>query len=136
MVLNKTKWVTYCVAFCFAILQALQPFIHGHLDADQPIQHHGFHVGNEFEEAVIAHINTQHTLAAAPSHFLHTISVASGIKQDSNLTVTPDILGLMLMVVFLVVSLQIATVRYSRLTSFPYPPLKRRLPAPRAPPQH
>lgn len=140
MVINKTKWITYVVAFCFAILQALQPFIHGHLDDEHPIQHTGFHVGDEFEEAVVNHVvaehaNAKHTIKLIP-HSSHTVAVASGIKQDIEPVLTPEIVGLMLVAIFLAINLPVFTVSFSRFSNFPSQSLRRRLPATRAPPQY
>jgi len=70
MALNKTKWVRLSVAVCFAILQALQPFIHAHLDAEHPIQNTGFHVGSEHEEA----------LSLEHSQFVDSLSMALAMR--------------------------------------------------------
>lgn len=140
MQFNKINWMTLVVALCFAILQALQPFIHGHLDSEHPIQHTGFHVGDEFEEAVVVHVeaedlNAEHTITSTP-HSSHTVSVGSSIKQDIEPILTSAIVGLMLVAIFLAINLPVFTVSFSRFSSFPYQSLRRRLPAPRAPPQY
>lgn len=134
MVLNKTKWVRLIVAVCFAILQALQPFIHVHVDADHPIQNTGFHVGNEHEEAFSVEFLADHAVSNDP-HASHTISVDSSIKQDAD--------GLLLMNAILAVVLSfcfiLALQSNHRLNPafllVPKESLRRRLPASRAPPQ-
>ena len=136
MALKKTNWVTLTVAFCFVILQALQPFIHAHLDASHPIQNTGFHVGTDHEEAVhLEPVQTEASLHAVP-HSQHTISVESGIKQDVDSLLIPNIVALIVISIFLVMSLRLTTEQYSYLSFTPYQSLKRRLPASRAPPQY
>lgn len=83
------------LAICFAVLQALQPFIHAHLDSHSQTQHQGIHVGMEHEELLSSYAAS--TVAAntdtinahvhgssehAVPHAKHTISVDPGIKHD------------------------------------------------------
>ena len=134
MVLNKTKWLTLAVVTCFAILQALQPFIHAHLDAEHPIQHTGFHVGDAHEEAVTADTLANHTLSNTP-HISHTISVASGIKQDVAPIFLMDALFAIVLTFCFVLFLQASQALNPALPFTFTPSLRRRLPASRAPPQ-
>jgi hypothetical protein len=134
MFLSKTKWLTLTVAVCFAILQALQPFIHGHLDADHPIQHTGFHVGDAHEETVSSNHEATHTVSNVP-HASHTVSVASGIKQDFENMPFIDVLFAAILSFCFVLTLQ-SNYRFKpALLSIPKESIKRRLPASRAPPQ-
>ncbi len=132
MVLGKTKWIKLSVVVCFAILQALQPFIHAHSGAGHSTQNTGFHVGAEHE----AHSNASDHLT---DHFLsdvsHTVSVASGIKQDVDLAFLIDAVSFALLGLCFAVVIQSVSNHFPPLTLAPHKPLKRRLPASRAPPQ-
>lgn len=131
MSLSKSKWLTLVIAACFAILQAMQPLIHAHLDAEHPIHNSGFHVGDKHEE--VAHESTVDAELSEASHISHTISVASGIKKDVDASVLDPILGA---VIFFVVTLLLPSYHIPK----PQPTLllrqflRRRLPASRAPP--
>lgn len=134
MVLNKTKWIRLSVAFCFAILQALQPFIHAHVDTDHPIQNTGFHLGSEHEEVSNAEHVAQHAAHNIP-HISHTVSVDSSIKQDSNgMFLANAIIALVLSFCF-VLALQSTHRLNPAFLLVPKESLRRRLPASRAPPQ-
>lgn len=134
MAVNKTKWVRLSVAVCFAILQALQPFIHAHLDAEHPIQNTGFHVGSEHEEALSLEHLASHAVSNVP-HEAHTVSVGSSIKQDSDATLMMNaILALVLSFCFVLVLQSIHRLNPAFLL-IPKESLRRRLPASRAPPQ-
>lgn len=128
---NKVKWVTLAIAYCFAVLQVLQPFIHAHLDAEHPIQESGFHIGSEHEERSVF---LDHVVLNA-DHISHTITVASGIKEDFSPTLRADIFCVIVLCLWCVIVLQSKLRPYRPLTLTPYQSLKRRLPASRAPPQ-
>lgn len=135
MQLNKIKWVTLVFAICFAILQALQPFIHAHLDGEHPIQNTGFHVGDEHEEAMHhSAYSDEHALSAVP-HASHTISVASGIKKDIDPALVADSIAIALFCLCIALVLQSVFTHFLPLAPVPYQSLKKRLPASRAPPQ-
>lgn len=131
MALSKTKWVTLVIAACFAILQAMQPLIHAHLDADHPIHNSGFHVGDEHEE--VTHESTVGATLSEVPHVSHTISVASGIKKDIDLSLLDSMTAA---VIFIVIGLLLPRNNIPQLQYTPYLRhfLRRRLPAPRAPP--
>jgi len=136
MTFNKTKWGALTAAFCFAILQALQPFIHAHLDIDHPIQHTGFHVSDEHEEYLAgSHDQSNHAISVVP-HASHTFSVAPGIKQDIDPALVLDIIRFALVCFCLAIALQSITQRFSHFRPSPYQSLRQRLPASRAPPQY
>ena len=134
MIISKAKWLSLTVSICFAILQALQPFIHAHLDTDHPIQNTSFHVGNEHEEAFSMEHLAIHAVSNVP-HASHTVSVDSSIKQDfDNLLLMNPYLALVLIFCF-ILALQ-STYRLNPASFLvPKESLRRRLPASRAPPQ-
>lgn len=132
--MNKSNWFTLTVAICFAILQALQPFIHAHMDADHPVHHTGFHVGDEHEEVFDAGHLGNHSVSSIP-HASHTISVASGIKQDTDATLFTHAILAVVFSVFFVLTLASTKQFIPALLLIPHSILKRRLPASRAPPQ-
>lgn len=145
----KAKFVVYLIVLCFALLQIFTPFIHAHFNTDlnnqHPIQNTGFHVGDAHEEMAIELIHLHSTeisaehldasfLASTP-HATHTISVASGITQDVDSTLLV-VAGLL--VLFFLCFPQYLTPFLSQffsLSLIPQQPLKRQLPASRAPPQ-
>lgn len=131
MALPKSKWLTLMIAACFAILQAMQPLIHAHLDAEHPIHNSGFHVGDEHEE--VAHESTVDAELSEAPHISHTISVASGIKKDVEASVLDPISAA---VIFFVVALLLASYHLPKQQLIPLLRqfLRRRLPASRAPP--
>ncbi len=135
MHLNKTKWLTLAIALSFAILQVLQPFIHAHLDAEHPIQHTGFHVGDEHEESADFSGHFSNYTVSNIDHVSHTISVASGIKQDFNSTLLAKILSPVLLCVCFAIALRSILKLHPPLSLIAYSSLRRRLPAARAPPQ-
>ena len=136
MILSKYKWVTLTIAIIFAILQALQPFIHSHLDVNHPIHHTGFHVGDEYEEVstdISSQINNH--VVSNMAHVSHTVSVASGIKQDLSSVLAADIVGVVIFCLYFASALLATLKFYPALSLIFYNSLKRRLPASRAPPQ-
>jgi len=133
MVISKAKWLSLTVSVCFVVLQALQPFIHAHIDNEHPIQSTGFHVGNEHEEAFsMGHLAS--LSSCETPHASHTISVDSSIKQDFD-----SLLLTNFNLVFILISCALLVLQFSpRLNSaFLLIPKesRRRLPASRAPPQ-
>lgn len=134
MVLAKSKWITLVIALLFAILQTLQPFIHGHLDSDHTVHHIGFHVGGEHEIAPeVVHHDAEHKMSNV-SHPSHTVSVSSGVKEDVNPALSVDTLFVVLLVIFFISVSLSNSKSYSSSNRFHYNLLKRRLPASRAPP--
>lgn len=135
MAIDKTNWVTLTVAFCFVILQALQPFIHAHLEDGHPIQNTGLHVGADHEEVFQAHaVQPEHTVYFVP-HAPHTVSVESSIKQEQDSLFAANS-ALILVALCLAIILHLSTQAYFYFSRSPYPSLKRRLPASRAPPHY
>ena len=130
---KNTKWITLAIALCLTILQALQPFIHGHLDLDHPIQKVGFHLSESHEEF-------NHSLdhpsdhALSDVHVSHTIVVASGIKQDVDPALFADFFSFALLWLCFAIVLLSVQRHFPQLYLVPNKSLRRRLPAPRAPP--
>ena len=127
----KSKWVTLIIAMCFAILQAMQPLIHAHLDADHPIHNSGFHMGDDHEEA--AHESTITPQLSEEPHVSHTISVASGIKKDLDLSLVDPLYAAAIFVIITLLLIpphNFDTHFTPRFRQF----LRRLSPAPRAPP--
>lgn len=135
MNLSKIKLLVIFIAIGFAILQALQPFIHAHLDSQHPIQNTGFHVGNEHEELIQNSSNSGDHLSMVAPHASHTISVASGIKKDINFALANEAFQLVLFCLCFAIVLLVASNIFLPLVTHPYQSLKKRLPASRAPPQ-
>lgn len=133
MKLGNTNWVRLMVAICFAILQALQPFIHAHVDADHPIQHTGLHVGSEHEEAQSFEHMADHALSNV-AHVSHTVSVDSSIKQDTDSLLLVNAF-LLVFTFCLVLALGLPQKFNCAFLFVPKQSFKRRLPASRAPPQ-
>lgn len=131
MAWTKSKWVTLIIAMCFAILQAMQPLIHAHLDADHPIHNSGFHMGDDHEEA--AHESTITPKLSEEPHVSHTISVASGIKKDLDLSLVDPLYAAAIFVIITLLLLprhNFDTHYTPRFRQF----LRGLSPAPRAPP--
>jgi phosphoglycerol transferase MdoB-like AlkP superfamily enzyme len=133
MIISKAKWLSLTVSICFAILQALQPFIHAHLDAEHPIQKTGFHVGDEHEEV----LNVEHlaNYASNVSHASHTISVDSSIKQDTDSMLFINAIFAVAFSICFILVLQSTHRLNPAFLLVPKESLKRRLPASRAPPK-
>lgn len=120
------------VAFCFALLQALQPFIHAHLDGEHHPHAEGLHTAEIHESAHALEHSSSHTLLDA-SHGAHTISVSQGIKQDSTYAVDDSFSFVLIAICFALIV--ILKPQYSpQPTSNLIRSLTRRLPASRAPP--
>lgn len=137
MGIYKAKWLTLAFSVCFAILQTLQPFIHAHsLDVNHPIQHTGFHVGDDHEESVNFSEHLADHAAANTVHVSNTVSVAFGINQDFNSALLAEALSVALLYLCFAIVAHITLKLYPPLSLIPtYRYLRRRLPPPRAPPQ-
>lgn len=120
------------VAFCFAFLQALQPFIHAHLDGEHHPHSEGLHIAEDHESAHALEHTGSHAILDA-SHAMHTISVAQGIKQDS-VYALGDSFAFVLIALWFALVLIVIPKHFLQLTFNPTRSLTRRLPASRAPP--
>lgn len=136
MKMRRSKWIMLAVAICFAVLQMLQPFIHGHLDFEHHVDHSGFHVGNDHEEGLDASHHENNHVISNIEHPSHTVSVASGIKEEFNPVFVSDVASALLLMLYFVILLISKPNTYFSLDFLPYLSLKRRLPLSRAPPQY
>jgi hypothetical protein len=131
----KANFIAYLIVVCFALLQVLSPFIHAHLDTEHPTQNTGFHVGDAHEEKIINLVHAESDFLSAAPHAAHTISVASGITQDIDSTLHINTSLLVLFFLCFPLALTYVLKQFFPLSLIPLQPLKRRIPASRAPPQ-
>lgn len=131
----KANLVVYLILVCFALLQVFSPFIHAHLDTEHFVQNTGFHMGDAHEEKAIDLTSTDSGFITVGAHASHTISVASGIKQEIDSTFMTGISLLVLFFLCFALNLTPALKQFFSLRLTPLQPLKRKLPASRAPPQ-
>ena len=132
MIISKSKWIALFIAVFLAIFQ---PFIHVHLDTQQPIQNTGFHVGDAHEEFVQPLSHSVDYPALTAIHASHTISVASGTIKDIQAELADESINFVLICLFFAFLFQIVVNFFSPSTSLFYQALKKLLPATRAPPQ-
>jgi hypothetical protein len=141
--LTKSKFVALLVVIAFAMLQLMQPFVHVHLDVQHPIQSTAFHIDSGHEnsaydaERAEPANSAQNTSVASSdnfSHASHTVTVVSVMAKPSGLNYNSilPIFVLLACVIALVMHPNIVLVLNYR--PLPHKPLKRRLPATRAPP--
>lgn len=125
LVLNKKfMWV---IVIWFALLQAISPFIHAHIEADSPTQSHGLHM-HEQSLALAQDSGHAHKYVSAP---VHTIGVNKALVESM------DHLPLPLFAVLFVISLLALTMKLANVGLTPHPlvPLFLRSESrPRAPP--
>lgn len=127
LVLNKRfLWV---IVIWFAVLQAISPFIHAHIEADSPTQSHGLHlhVQNLMQVQDNEHA---HTFKNA-NHSIHTIGVNKVFVRNLEFLPSP------LFAVLFIIGLFVITIRIvkTNLIIRPLSPLHlRSLSGPRAPP--
>jgi hypothetical protein len=134
--LSKTKWLVLFIAIGFAILQALQPFVHAHIGPLHPLQNTGFHVGEEHEELTFSsEFSVDHGALDIP-HASHTISVESGINEVPSLSLAAEAIYLVFFCLLFSFVLPLETKIVYSLVIRPFQSLKKRLPAPRAPPKY
>lgn len=131
----KANFLVYLMVVCFALLQVLSPFIHAHLDTEHPIQKTGFHVGDAHEEKTMGLANAESNFLSADPHAAHTILVASGITHDIDSTLLMSTSLFVLFFLCFPLALTSVLRQFFPLSLIPLQPLKRRLPASRAPPQ-
>lgn len=121
------KNLPWLIVVWFALLQAITPFIHAHLESDSPAQGYGLHM-HELNLADLP--DTEHTLknVAAP---VHTIGVNNALVKSI------DPLPLPLFAVLFIISLSVVVIRLVSAHFITHPQLPiylRSLSRPRAPP--
>ncbi|HQS43323.1 MAG: hypothetical protein B7Y16_00345 [Methylotenera sp. 24-45-7] len=123
--LKKLSWI---IVFWFALLQAITPFIHTHLGAEHLTETPSMHIHVDEHE---------HSTDQNNSHFVsdvsHTITVASGLITDLDNSLT--LFAVVFVLFFLSGRINIARWIYPDFNFLHDYSLKRRRPAPRAPPQ-
>lgn len=125
--------LSMAILIWFVLLQALQPFIHAHLDLNHPLQWANSHV-------VVEHTEFMHLIDApaaetfSDDHVLHTIAVASGIKSDAQAILLTDFNPFVLFCLCFILILFSVFKSFPQQYSLPDKSLQRLLPAPRAPP--
>lgn len=137
MFLSKTKWVNLLIAFCFAILQAFQPFVHAHTDSDHDSHHAGFHLGDNHEGHFS--VNDHHfddNSVSIHSDTTHTISVDTSLKHESNNATLVKGLFVLLLIVCFSLYLQSTHRLNPAFLLVSNESLRRLLPASRAPPKY
>lgn len=97
MLLALNKKFLWFIVIWFAALQAVSPFIHGHMEADTPTQGYGFHMHMHMQE-VAQSFDKVHTLESL-SASVHTIGVDKALVKG--LDVLPLPLFTVLFVLFL-----------------------------------
>ena len=121
------KSVPWMIVVWFAVLQIVSPFIHAHLEPDNPLQGHGLHM---HELSFMQLPDTEHTLKNVADP-MHTIGV------DKALVKSVDALPLPFFAVLFIISLSVVTVRLfnvNLITHSQLPSYLRSLSRPRAPP--
>jgi hypothetical protein len=132
-------WI-WSVIVCFALLQAISPFIHGHIATASSLQGSGLHMHAEDVEFLLTdhhavgdgHIAFVHFSISNQATPLYVVGVDKALVKDLEVLVLP-VLAFML---FVLMPLRLANAK----TQFvePYPSSNRLLrerPYPRAPPQ-
>jgi hypothetical protein len=130
MRLNKHRKLLWVIAIWFACLQAMAPFIHGHMEIDQSGHGHGMHFHDDESDHAFSG-QSMHAMHDV-SHVAHTVVIASGIKKDQDSSVFPMV-ALLIFFLALIPQPRIS-VPLARLTPFIKPLFKRRPSSPRAPP--
>lgn len=136
MRINNTKWTMIAFAMCFALLQALQPFIHAHLDTEQhSTQYSGLHINLEHEELIsLDHDDTDNSMYATP-HAQHTISVDSSIKPDVALALLTYAVSFVLFFISFAIIFKAVSNQFPQLTIVHHKFQRRQPQSVRAPPQ-
>lgn len=126
--LKKLSWM---IVFWFALLQVIAPFTHTHLGAGHLSEQASLHVHADEHEHSADHDDNHYV--ADLSHTMHTVTVANGLINDLDNSLT------MYAAIFVVCFLLVRTnliIRFYPDSNFLHDySLKRRRPAPRAPPQ-
>jgi len=84
MFLALNKKIMWCVVLWFAVLQAISPFIHGHIETDSPSQGHGLHMHVLQIQQVHDGI---HVLKKAVS--VHTVGIDDALVKGMDLLPSP-----------------------------------------------
>ncbi len=125
MLIVLHKKLLWTIVIWFAVLQAVSPFIHAHLEADSPAQGYGLHL---HDESLLQMSGNEHVLSAHPAH---AVGVNAAVIED----IPP--LPIPLLTLLFVISLAVISISRARIyfikNPFPQPYL-RSISRPRAPP--
>lgn len=126
MFIALNKKIMWLVVIWFAVLQAVSPFIHGHLGVDTPAQGHGLHIHvQEFAQVN----NNVHVIKSAAN--VHTVGIDDALVKSVD--VLPSPLFTLLFVLFLLQLLtKFSTSSSTSLSALPL--YLRPQSGPRAPP--
>ncbi|OYY80036.1 MAG: hypothetical protein B7Y34_06560 [Methylophilales bacterium 16-45-9] len=121
------KTLLWMVVMWFALLETVTPFIHAHLEADQPHQPHGLHI---HEMGLAEMPDTEHTLKNIEIP-LHTVVVTQALVKNV------DALPLPIFALLFVLSLSLLITRFFKSSDIQHSQLPiylRSCSRPRAPP--
>lgn len=121
------KTLLWIVVMWFALLQTITPFIHAHMEADEPNQPHGLHMHQMGLDSLP---DTQHTFKSIEPP-LHTVGVTQALVKHM------DALPLPIFALLFVLSLCLLAVRLFKTPVIQRPKLPiylRSCSRPRAPP--
>lgn len=127
MFLALNKKIMWLVVIWFAVLQAVSPFIHGHMGVDTPAQGHGLHI--HVQEFAQNNLN-MHTIASAAN--VHTVGVDEALVKSVDVLQSP--LFITVLFVLLLLSLQAKFFTPSSTSLRNLPLYLRPQSRPRAPP--
>lgn len=125
MVFNKK--LLWTIVIWFAMLQAISPFIHAHVEADSFVQGHGLHMHIQN----LMQIQDDEHILKSVSAPVHTIGINNALVKSA------ESLSFPLFVVLFTISLLAVTIRLVRTNLIARPFLSlhlRSLSRPRAPP--
>lgn len=83
--LMKHKTLLWIVVAWFAVLQTIAPFIHAHLEADQPQQGHGLHI---HQPGLLDLPDLEHTLKNVDAP-MHVVGVNQGLVKHVDIVPLP-----------------------------------------------
>ncbi len=131
MFLALNKKSIWFIVIWFAVLQAVSPFIHGHLEADSPAQGYGLHIHmQELTQANAQSYNKTHTLQSVDAH-MHTVGVDNALVKSLDLLPSPSFAMLFVLFLFALTTRFIS----ASVSQVPHQPLYLRSQSkPRAPP--
>lgn len=131
-------WI-WSVIVCFALLQAISPFIHGHIATASALQGSGLHMHAEDVEFLLSDHHKENDGHTALEHFsisnqtmpLYVVGVDKAVVKDLDVLVLP-VLALILFVLA-ALGLRIDKTQFVEVYR-PIPRALRERPSPRAPP--
>lgn len=132
MFFQSIKKLSWIVVFWFALLQVIAPFIHTHLGAGHLTETASLHMHADEHEHSANHDDNNHHVTDL-SHTMQTVTVTNGLINDLDNSLT--LYAAVFVVCFLLVRTNLI-IRFHPDSNFLHDySLKRRRPAPRAPPQ-